>query len=102
MPDLAESSQRGSRLRRSGRQVATGITDFYRSGPTVSTSTASCDGPPRGGRMTRVITIDQLRFRRLDPVADAEIALAHHRAANVASYGPDAPSVDRERYVQWL
>ena len=49
-----------------------------------------------------MLGIDQLEYRRLDPVSDAQIALAHHAAACVASYGLHASPIDRRQYLKWL
>lgn len=44
----------------------------------------------------------QLVFRRIDPQADAELCLAHHREACRISYGVEHSRPTAESYLPWL
>jgi ribosomal protein S18 acetylase RimI-like enzyme len=43
-----------------------------------------------------------LTFRRIDPVRDAKLAVAHHLDACVASFGTDARYQGDASYLRWL
>ena len=43
-----------------------------------------------------------LRFRTIDPVADARLAAAHHVDACIASFGSDASYQGDAAYLRWL
>src|SRR3954471_18861055 len=43
-----------------------------------------------------------LTFRRIDPIRDARIAVAHHLDACVASFGTDASYQGDAPYLKWL
>ena len=43
-----------------------------------------------------------LTYRRIDPVADAAVAVSHHYDACVASFGDDSRYEGRERYLAFL
>jgi len=43
-----------------------------------------------------------LTFRRIDPLRDAKLAVAHHLDACVASFGSDASHQGDGPYLKWL
>lgn len=49
-----------------------------------------------------IIQAPPLTFRTIDPVADGDLAAAHHRDACVASFGSDRHWEGRERYLAGL
>jgi ribosomal protein S18 acetylase RimI-like enzyme len=46
--------------------------------------------------------LDTLAFRRIDPIRDAKLAVAHHVDACVASFGTDASYQGDAAYLRWL
>ena len=52
---------------------------------------------------TSVSRIDQeLRYRRIDPSADGDLAYAHYRETCIASFGVARRCISQSDYVNWL
>jgi ribosomal protein S18 acetylase RimI-like enzyme len=47
-----------------------------------------------------VISCPPITYRRIDPVADGELAFFHYRDASIATFGRDRAR--RDRYLPWL
>jgi len=43
-----------------------------------------------------------LRYRRIDPSIDGELAYAHYRETCIASFGPSRRCISQSAYLRWL